>query len=168
MKLKITILTFVFILLAAATACFAQDTLIHGRKELIGHAASGKQLYRRYCVGCHGPAGDGNGENAIWIDPKPRDFTTAVFKCRSTPTGTLPTDQDLSDTIARGLDRVRVLVPEHSQRVFHHADDGRIVVDDQHRLHHAGGAGVNRGHLRSLPRGSAPAVWPRTAPDRRS
>ena len=28
-----------------------------------------------------------------------------VFKCRSTPTGTLPTDEDLFDTIARGLDR---------------------------------------------------------------
>jgi len=28
-----------------------------------------------------------------------------IFKCRSTPTGTLPTDQDLFDTIGRGLDR---------------------------------------------------------------
>jgi len=103
MKLKISALTFAFILLAAATACFAQDTLIHGPKELMGHAASGGQLYRRYCVGCHGPAGDGNGENAIWIDPKPRDFTTAVFKCRSTPTGMLPTDDDLFQAIGRGF-----------------------------------------------------------------
>jgi cytochrome c oxidase cbb3-type subunit 2 len=37
--------------------------------------------------------------------PKPRDFTLAVFECRSTPTGTLPTDEDLFDTIARGIDR---------------------------------------------------------------
>jgi cytochrome c oxidase cbb3-type subunit 2 len=59
--------------------------------------------YRRYCAGCHGDLGDGNGENAMWIDPKPRDFTLAVFKCRSTPTGTLPTDEDLFDTIGRGL-----------------------------------------------------------------
>ena len=36
---------------------------------------------------------------------KPRDFQLGIFKCRSTPTGTLPTDQDLFDTIARGLDR---------------------------------------------------------------
>jgi cytochrome c oxidase cbb3-type subunit 2 len=28
-----------------------------------------------------------------------------VFKCRSTPTGTLPTDQDLYDSITRGFDR---------------------------------------------------------------
>ncbi len=36
---------------------------------------------------------------------KPRDFQLGVFKCRSTPTGTLPADQDLFDTIARGFDR---------------------------------------------------------------
>lgn len=59
--------------------------------------------YRRYCAGCHGDLGDGNGENAVWLDPKPRDFTMATFKCRSTPTGTLPTDEDLFDTVARGL-----------------------------------------------------------------
>ena len=49
--------------------------------------------------------GDGNGESFPWVDPKPRDFQLGIFKCRSTPTGTLPTDQDLFDTIARGLDR---------------------------------------------------------------
>ncbi|HTR26131.1 MAG TPA: cytochrome c [Terriglobales bacterium] len=70
-----------------------------------GHALDGAMDYRRYCVVCHGPIGDGNGESAQWIDPKPRDFTLGVFKCRSTPTGTLPTDQDLFDTIGRGIDR---------------------------------------------------------------
>src|SRR5271156_6868982 len=70
---------------------------------LTGHAAEGKHLYRRYCIGCHGPDGDGNGMNAQWIDPKPRDFTEATFKCRSTPTGTLPLDQDLYDAITRGF-----------------------------------------------------------------
>src|SRR5580692_1349715 len=71
--------------------------------NLTGHAANGKKLYRRSCVGCHGPLGDGNGENAPWIDPKPRDFTAATFKCRSTPTGTLPTDQDLYNSVGRGF-----------------------------------------------------------------
>jgi mono/diheme cytochrome c family protein len=79
--------------------------------NLTGHASSGrvKYDYRRYCVGCHGDLGDGNGEVAQWLDPpmwpKPRDFQLGIFKCRSTPTGTLPTDEDLFDTIARGLDR---------------------------------------------------------------
>jgi mono/diheme cytochrome c family protein len=71
--------------------------------KFTGNAAEGKLLYRRYCVGCHGPDGDGNGENAQWIDPKPRDFTAAIFKCRSTPTGTLPTDADLYNAVTRGF-----------------------------------------------------------------
>jgi mono/diheme cytochrome c family protein len=71
--------------------------------NVTGHAVEAKSDYRRYCAGCHGTYGDANGENAVWLDPKPRDFTIATFKCRSTLTGTLPTDQDLSDTISRGL-----------------------------------------------------------------
>ena len=73
--------------------------------DVTGHAKDAKPDYRRYCVGCHGELGDGNGENFPWVDPKPRDFQLGVFKCRSTPTGTLPLDQDLFDTIARGMDR---------------------------------------------------------------
>jgi mono/diheme cytochrome c family protein len=73
--------------------------------DLTGQAKSAAMDYRRYCLVCHGSLGDGNGESAQWLDPKPRDFTLGVFKCRSTPTGTLPIDQDLFDTIARGLDR---------------------------------------------------------------
>jgi mono/diheme cytochrome c family protein len=103
MKLKISIVTFALVVAAGAAACFAQDSHIQDPKRLIGRASSGKQAYRRYCVGCHGPEGDGNGENATWIDPKPRDFTAAVFKCRSTPTGMLPTDDDMFQAIGRGF-----------------------------------------------------------------
>ncbi len=71
--------------------------------KLTGHARAGAPLYRRFCIGCHGSLGDGEGENAMWIDPKPRNFTLGIFKCRSTPSGTLPTDEDLFETIARGV-----------------------------------------------------------------
>jgi mono/diheme cytochrome c family protein len=88
-----------------------RDNMTSHVGNLIGNAStdSVKYDYRRYCVGCHGDLGDGNGEVAQWLDPpmwpKPRDFQLGIFKCRSTPTGTLPTDQDLYDTIGRGLDR---------------------------------------------------------------
>jgi cytochrome c oxidase cbb3-type subunit 2 len=72
---------------------------------LTGHAIHAKGNYRRYCVGCHGEEGDGEGENAQWVDPKPRNFTLGQFKCRSTPSGTLPTDEDLYNSIGRGFDR---------------------------------------------------------------
>ena len=107
------------------TECFAQidihihtatntmESHIHGLTgEAFGDGQGrpdvGAQLYRRYCIGCHGPNGDGNGENAMWFDPtmgfaKPRDFTLGVFKCRSTPTGMLPTEEDLFDSVTRGF-----------------------------------------------------------------
>ena len=79
---------------------FAQETRIDNRT---GNAQRGKDLYRRYCAGCHGEKGNGLGENAPWLDPRPRDFTRAVFKCRSTPSGSLPLDSDLFGTIGRGI-----------------------------------------------------------------
>ena len=88
------------LLVAGVATGAAQESHIG---NLTGHAASGQKLYKRFCIGCHGPDGDGNGENAQWIDPKPRDFTAALFKCRSTPTGTLPTDQDLFNAMSRGF-----------------------------------------------------------------
>ena len=68
-----------------------------------GHSAAGKQLYYRYCWGCHGFRGDGNGENGPYLNILPRNFVAASFKCRSTPTGTLPLDQDLYNSLVRGL-----------------------------------------------------------------
>jgi len=105
------------VLLAGGAPCHAQiDIHMHtvtGPMEshigaLTGKSSEGKPLYRRFCIGCHGPSGDGAGENAMWFDPtmgfeKPRDFTLGVFKCRSTPTGTLPTDDDLFDAMTRGF-----------------------------------------------------------------
>jgi mono/diheme cytochrome c family protein len=102
------------VLLASPCVCQAQITEYQQHQwlgmeshigNLTGHARAAEMDYRRYCVGCHGELGDGNGENAPWVDPKPRDFELAIFKCRSTPTGTLPTDEDLFNTLARGLDR---------------------------------------------------------------
>ncbi len=71
--------------------------------NLTGHSEAGADLYYRYCWGCHGARGNGDGENAPYLNPVPRNFVAGTFKCRSTPTGTLPTDQDLSDTLARGF-----------------------------------------------------------------
>lgn len=71
--------------------------------KLVGNAKRGKAAYERYCIFCHGREGDGRGESAPYLNPKPRDFTKAVFKCRSTASGSLPLDSDLYDTISRGV-----------------------------------------------------------------
>jgi mono/diheme cytochrome c family protein len=64
---------------------------------------SGKQLYLKYCSQCHGEKGDGAGHAAPHLRPRPRDFTTGKYKVRSTPTGALPTHQDLVNIIRRGM-----------------------------------------------------------------
>jgi mono/diheme cytochrome c family protein len=71
--------------------------------NVTGHADAGKALYYRYCWGCHGARGNGDGENAPYLNILPRNFVAGTFKCRSTPTGTLPLDQDLYNSIERGF-----------------------------------------------------------------
>jgi plastocyanin len=68
-----------------------------------GDAGNGKVVYERYCIQCHGENGDGNGESAPWLVPKPRNFHQGMFKFRSTPDGTLPLVSDLYHTITYGL-----------------------------------------------------------------
>ena len=63
----------------------------------------GKEIYTSQCSGCHGINGDGRGTLALnWL-PRPRDFTYGSFRYRSTPTGGLPTDEDLFQTVNKGL-----------------------------------------------------------------
>ncbi|MFQ5492063.1 MAG: c-type cytochrome [Phycisphaerae bacterium] len=63
----------------------------------------GRATYLQYCVGCHGPDGDGKGEAARFFHPTPRNFQKANFKFSSTRSGQLPTDADLRRTILNGL-----------------------------------------------------------------
>src|SRR5271169_6854771 len=88
------------VFLLAGVASLAQESHIG---NLTGNTQHGKALYQRYCIFCHGPYGDGRGESAPYLNPKPRDFTLGVYKCRSTPSGSLPLDSDLYDTISRGI-----------------------------------------------------------------
>ncbi|MEX0803456.1 MAG: ethylbenzene dehydrogenase-related protein [Candidatus Binatia bacterium] len=64
--------------------------------------ASGKQIYAQQCAACHGIGGRGDGEAAYLLYPKPRDFVAARYRLVST-WDRVPTDQDLFDTISRGM-----------------------------------------------------------------
>ena len=74
----------------------------HARRATIS-CGSGARCIEARCVGCHGPKGDGNGPAATFLFPRPRDFTVGVFKFRTTPSGSLPTDGDLFRTVTRGV-----------------------------------------------------------------
>lgn len=79
----------------------------------------GKMVYDKYCVGCHGVNGDGNGVAAKRLITKPRNFTSGIYKFRSTDSSSLPLEADLYRTITHGLSRVSMpafpLMPERDK-----------------------------------------------------
>lgn len=62
----------------------------------------GKKLYDDWCAQCHGYKGDGKGYAADFTFPKPRDFVNGIYKFRSTPSGSPPTDNDIIRSIRTG------------------------------------------------------------------
>lgn len=60
-------------------------------------------LYVKWCAGCHGEDGRGEGPAADRMLPRPRDFTQALYQIRTTPSGALPTDADILHVIDRGM-----------------------------------------------------------------
>src|SRR2546428_4030251 len=69
--------------------------------------AVGRDIYVMACVMCHGAEGKGDGSVGPMLSPRrapqPRDFTSAEFKFRSTPSGQLPTTADLFRTVTEGV-----------------------------------------------------------------
>jgi len=75
-----------------------KDKVLAGRKEL-----KGDELYKFRCEVCHGELGAGDGIAAERMYPKPRDFSLALFKYKTSPGTQLPRDEDLFNTIKYGL-----------------------------------------------------------------
>ncbi len=85
----------------------------------------GPGLYEFRCAVCHGEKGMGDGVAADRMYPKPRDFSLALFKYKTSPGTELPRDEDLFQTIKFGLpgtampgwgallsdDQIRSLIP---------------------------------------------------------
>src|SRR5437899_6193933 len=79
----------------------------HVPSEHPASVAMGRDIYAMACVMCHGAEGKGDGSVGPMLSPRrapqPRDFTSAEFKFRSTPSGHLPTTADLFRTVAEGV-----------------------------------------------------------------
>src|SRR2546427_12994931 len=71
-------------------------------------STAGKNVYVKWCAGCHGETGAGHGPAASTMLPRPRNFTGAVYKVRTTASGQLPTDADLIRPIDDGHPRSAV------------------------------------------------------------
>ena len=94
----------------------------------------GKAIYEIKCAGCHGKYGNGRVSadnnsstnfNAAYhfLNPQPRDFTTAAFKSRTTPSGALPTDEDIFRTISRGIRKGQIMP------AWGNAADGHVIPE---------------------------------------
>lgn len=91
--------------LALSASLYGQSMSGSAQTDVAASAIRGEQIYNEACVACHGVTGDGEGPAAVALDPRPRDFRSGVYKFRSTPTGELPTDEDLYRTITNGISR---------------------------------------------------------------
>ncbi|HTL16834.1 MAG TPA: c-type cytochrome [Patescibacteria group bacterium] len=65
--------------------------------------ARGRTVYAQNCQACHGLNGDGKGDAAGFLLPKPRNFIQANFRLRSTAPSHLPTDADLFRAVSLGM-----------------------------------------------------------------
>ncbi len=90
------------VLVGACIVAFSVGAGVGQAAGQAGDAGAGKAVYEKKCALCHGGKGDGKGPAADLLDPRPRDFTTGVYKIRTTA-GKAPTDQDLFHVITRGM-----------------------------------------------------------------
>ncbi|MEE8456030.1 MAG: c-type cytochrome, partial [Limibaculum sp.] len=66
--------------------------------------AAVEAIYLKRCAQCHGEDGDGEGSAAEFMYPRPRDFTLALFKYKTTHADDeFPSDSDFRNTIRDGL-----------------------------------------------------------------
>lgn len=99
----------IFLAIGAGLALLSVASLVYAVKpeETQATREKGKQIYDRACFLCHGADGKGDGPAGWFIgryeSPRPRDFTGGGFKFRSTPSGELPTDQDLFRMVTQGI-----------------------------------------------------------------
>lgn len=64
---------------------------------------AGRETFVRNCSGCHGMNADGQGAAAPMLSPRPRNLVSGSFKFRTTPSGSMPTLDDLVRTIDLGV-----------------------------------------------------------------
>ncbi|HEY2685963.1 MAG TPA: cbb3-type cytochrome c oxidase subunit II [Steroidobacteraceae bacterium] len=101
---------------------------------LVLRESRGKAIFEIKCSGCHGKYGNGRltedtrsstNFNAAYhfLNPQPRDFTAGSFKSRTTPSGALPTDEDLFRTISRGIRKGQIMP------AWGNAADGHVIPE---------------------------------------
>lgn len=87
----------------APTPAFSEPMVLGGQEVSAEILNRGARVYGMFCVSCHGVDGSGRGNASRSFDKPPRDFREGQFEHVSGPEGSLPTDDDLSQTIREGI-----------------------------------------------------------------
>ncbi len=96
------------LILSAVTVGWLAGPVVAGKPKVSEEGVKdGQRIFERACQFCHGAAGRGDGPAAFFIGsysaPRPKDFTKNDYKFRSTPSGDLPTEEDLFRTVTSGI-----------------------------------------------------------------
>lgn len=76
---------------------------IQAMRKSLENYRTGRRIYSRYCAGCHGDYGNGNGRIGHVLDPEPRDFNNTAWMQSKT-------DAYLFDKITNGKARTAMPV----------------------------------------------------------
>jgi cytochrome c oxidase cbb3-type subunit 2 len=109
--MKKTLLVFSLVLLSGGFYAHQFHRSDAGQAQVTSQAAT--RLYSENCAACHGERGDGNGPEAGRLKTQPRDFTGGIYKFRSTPSGSLPLDEDIYRSISQGVRGTSMLAQLH-------------------------------------------------------
>jgi cytochrome c oxidase cbb3-type subunit I/II len=108
--MKWAVLVFSFVLLVTSFSIYRYQSLT-GQAQAASQ--TGQRVYVANCAACHGEKGDGKGPEAGRLKTKPRDFTRGIYKFRSTPSGSLPLDEDILRTVISGVRGTSMLAQAH-------------------------------------------------------
>ena len=53
--------------------------MVAGMALAAGDAAKGRATFQKFCSGCHGDAGKGDGAMGAALNPKPKDFSDKAY-----------------------------------------------------------------------------------------
>ncbi len=109
--MKKSLLVFSLVVLLGGVSAYLSYRSPPGPAEAASQ--SGERVYLQNCAACHGERGDGKGPEAVRLKIKPRDFTAGIYKFRSTPSGSLPVDEDIFRTISQGVRTTSMLAQLH-------------------------------------------------------
>jgi mono/diheme cytochrome c family protein len=88
---------------AICSALLAVSLSLAMGKAAAQEVAPAKATYEKWCAGCHGTDGKGDGPAAATMLPRPRAFTAGLYQIRTTPSGALPTDENILRMIDEGM-----------------------------------------------------------------